>query len=338
MNKIGINKWKIFQIINAAFVGIVLLFVGHGFIQGIISLGSIFILSNYFSKLQGAIGSSTNILDQLIYYKSAISRMIPIYWEKVTAKHGIKSFPSAWDQITLDHAKFDYHNEERVDSALDDVSLNIQKLSKVSVVGKSGSGKSTLAKIFLGLYELDSGNYLIGPTNFYDLNHEEMTKNIALVLQDSEMFNLSLQDNITLMREFDQNLFNNAMNISQLNDLVKSLPNGLNTMIGEKGYRLSGGERQRIGIARAIYKDPQILVLDEATSSLDSKTESLILQAMETELTKKTLVMIVHRVTTLKNVDKIYVFDHGKIVEEGTYKGLSADPKSKFFELSQLKT
>jgi ABC-type multidrug transport system fused ATPase/permease subunit len=114
------------------------------------------------------------------------------------------------------------------------------------------------------------------------------------------------------------------------------LPDGVDTLIGEKGYRLSGGERQRIGIARAIYKDPQILVLDEATSSLDSKTETLIQQGLEEGLKKKTVISIAHRVSTLKNVDRIVVFDEGKIVEEGTFEELSKDSNAKFYEISNM--
>lgn len=338
MIKIGNNKWKVFQVVNAIFLAISLLVVGHSYLANIISIGSIFIFFNYFAKLQGSIGFSTELLENMISYKISIARMMPIYWEKSSLLQGTKEFPRTWKKISIHAGLFDYKDAGLKDSALYKINLTINKYEKVGIVGKSGSGKSTLAKVLLGLYQLKSGEYRLGNTNYYDISHEAVTQNISLVLQDSEMFNMTLRDNITLMREFDQKLFTDALVISQLEELIAHLPDGLDTLIGEKGYRLSGGERQRIGIARAIYKDPQILVLDEATSSLDTKTERLILEAMDKKLTKKTLIMIAHRVSTLKNVDKVYVFDGGKIVEEGSFAQLSQDPKSKFYELSQLKT
>ena len=338
MIKIGNNKWKVFQVVNAIFLAVSLLVVGQSYLANIISIGSIFIFFNYFAKLQGSIGFSTELLENMISYKISIARMMPIYWEKPSHLQGTKEFPQHWKKISIHAGLFDYKDVGLKDSALYKINLTINKYEKIGIVGRSGSGKSTLAKVLLGLYQLKSGEYRLGNTNYYDISHEAVTQNISLVLQDSEMFNMTLRDNITLMREFDQKLFTDAIAISQLEELITHLPDGLDTLIGEKGYRLSGGERQRIGIARAIYKDPQILVLDEATSSLDTKTERIILEAMDKKLTKKTLIMIAHRVSTLKNVDKVYVFDGGKIVEEGSFAELSQDLKSKFYELSRTTT
>lgn len=337
MIRVGINKWKVFQVVNALFLVIAFLSIGNNFITNTISLGSIFILYYYFSKLQGSVGFSTEILEKMISYKISIARMMPIYWEISVGKKGTETFPRKWSKITIKDGLFDYRDVNLEDSALNKIDLVIHKHEKVGIVGKSGSGKSTLAKILLGLYQLKSGEYRIGSKNYYDISHESITQNITLVLQDSEMFNMTLKENITLMRDYDQELFNDAISITQLEGLIAQLPDGLDTLIGEKGYRLSGGERQRIGIARAIYKDPQILVLDEATSSLDSKTEGLILDAMEKRLTRKTLIMIAHRVSTLKNVSTVYVFEKGKIVEKGEFAKLSTDKTTKFYSLSHAK-
>lgn len=333
--KLGTDKWKFFQVINALFLGGILLLSGHGFIEKVISLGSIFIFYNYFQKLSGAIGQSTQIFDQLISYKVSISRMMPIFWEKSTSREGTLNFPKNWTEIVIKDGGFSYSSSEdnKIIPALKEINLNIKKNQKIGIVGKSGSGKSTLAKIFLALYEFQEGKYKIGDVDTYDIKHSQLTKEIALVLQDSEMFNISLRENITLMREYDEKLFNDAVSISQLEDLIEKLPDGLDTLIGEKGYRLSGGERQRIGIARAIYKDSQVLVLDEATSSLDSKTEALIQEGFENNLSQKTIISIAHRISTLKNVDKIIVFENGKIVEEGKFKALSEDKNSLFYSL-----
>ncbi len=340
MTRLGTNKWTSFQILNGVVMGGILFLTGHNFVLNMISLGSVFIIFNYFQKLSNALGESTNLLDKLIRAKVSLARMMPIFWENEIKNEGTMDFPKHWDNISIVNASFNYEdkNESNVNKSemgLKEISLNIKKYEKIGVVGKSGSGKSTLAKLLLGLYEFDTGQFKIGNTDFYEIRHDDITNEIALVLQDSEMFNLSLLENITLMRVFDEKLFQRAISIAQLEELILRLPQGTETLIGEKGHKLSGGERQRIGIVRAIYKDPQILVLDEATSSLDSKTESLIQEAFEKNLEKKTVISIAHRVSTLKNVDKIIVFDGGKIVEEGTFESLVNNKNSKFFEVYQ---
>ncbi len=216
------------------------------------------------------------------------------------------------------------------------MTFSIPRYAKIGVVGKTGSGKSTLAKLLAGLYPLTSGKYMIDETSFYDLSHEEQTRHITLVLQETEIFNMSIRDNITLLREMDPKLLEKALTIAQLDDVIAKLPEGLDTLVGEKGYHLSGGECQRVGIARAICKDAPIMIFDEATSSLDSKTESLIQEALETQLTEKTLVIIAHRVSTLQKTERIYVFDAGEIVEQGTFVELSENRTSKFFELYNI--
>ncbi len=334
------NKWKFFQIVNALSIGGVLFLTGQNFISGAISLGSIFIIYNYFQKLNGAVSHYTDSIEKLIAAKVSIGRMMPIFWEDSLAGQGHLEFPKKWDSIRIDHAHFSYPSKaegpekaETTDFGVKDITITIDKFQKIGVVGKSGSGKSTLAKILLGLYSFGNGKFTIGDVNFQDIKHDEVTKEITLVLQDSEMFNLSLKENITLMRAFDAELFEKSILISQLKDVIEKLPDGIETLIGEKGYRLSGGERQRIGIARAIYKDPQILVLDEATSSLDSKTEALIQSAFEENLKKKTVISIAHRISTLKNVDKIIVFEGGRIVEEGKFDELAQNQNSHFYGL-----
>jgi len=331
------NKWKSFQVVNALALGGVVLLAGQNFVAGAISIGSIFIIYNYFQKLNGAVSKSTDVIDKLISTKVSIARMMPIFWEKPDVRQGTNEFPRNWDSIRLEYATFSYpkktindDNGKSVDVGINDVNLEIKRNEKVGIVGKSGSGKSTLVKILLGLHELTAGKYTIGNADFYSIRHDQMTANMALVLQDSEMFNLSLKENITLMREFNDDLFTRAVGIAQLTEVIEKLPDGVNTLIGEKGYRLSGGERQRIGIARAIYRDPNILILDEATSSLDTRTESQIQRAIEEKLQDKTVISIAHRISTLKNADRIVVFDKGTIVETGAFKELSSNPNSMF--------
>ncbi len=341
ITEIATTKWKTFQVFNAASMIVYMLMIGHGVISGVISIGAIFLYYTYLMKLAEAAGNSTDLFEQSIEYKSAFSRMMPLYLEDNSFKNGTTNFPENWESIEIKHGCFSYKKTDEKDKdsvfEIKDLNFKINKYEKVGIAGTSGGGKSTLAKLILGLYQLDHGEFTVQNTNFYDIKHEEITKNIAIVLQESEMFNLSLKENITLMRQVKPELLSTAIKISQLEDLINKLPEGLETQIGEKGYRISGGERQRIGIARAICKDPEIFVFDEATSALDNKTEYLIQEALEKELEKKTLIIIAHRITTLKNVDKIRIFSNGNIVEEGKFDELIKNPRSKFYEISQMK-
>lgn len=329
MIKLGTSKWKYFQIINGIFLGGIVFLSGYGYLNGTVTLGSIFVFFNYFQRLSVSTGQSTNILDRLVAHKTSISRMMPIFWEETTAIEGDLRFPNKWNEINIENGNFAFKEKK----ALEDINIKIEKSEKIGIVGESGSGKSTLAKLLLALYEFDSGIYKIGDTKATEIKHSELTKNVTLVLQDSEMFNLSLKENITLMRRYDDKLFKKAIEIAQIEDLINNLPEKENTLIGEKGYRLSGGERQRIGIARAIYKNPQILILDEATSSLDSRTEARIQEGLDNKLEEKTVITIAHRISTLKNSDRIIVLENGKIVEEGNFKKLEEDNKSFFYSL-----
>jgi ABC-type multidrug transport system fused ATPase/permease subunit len=336
ITKVGNNKWKFFNYCNFTFLALALLFIGHQFIHGAISIGSVFIFYTYFSRLQAATVAWTHIFDRLVSYKNAIARLMPMLDHEEGILSGNKSFPLNWKEIEIKEGSFHYSETplEGETAALESINLTIPRGQKLGIVGRSGSGKSTLAKLLVGLYHLDQGEYLIGKTEFSHIIHEEALGHIGLVLQDSEMFNLRFQDNITLMRTFDAERFAQAMEIAQLVPLLEDLPDGLETLIGEKGYRLSGGERQRIGVARAIYKNPDILILDEATSSLDTKTERLIQEGLDS-LSEKTVISIAHRISTLETTDLIIVMKDGSIVEEGSFKELLANKDSIFRDIHQ---
>lgn len=336
MHKLYNHLWKAFQGFNGISYGIFLFLVGHDVIGGHITPGALVIFYGYLQDLIGNAGDVLDMYETTLKSKSGVGRMMTIFWTKITTISGKKKMPKAWKAISLERVNFAYKKElPEARGAIKDLSISIPRGAKIGVVGKTGSGKSTLAKILVGLYPLASGAYTFGGTSFYDLTHEEQTKQITLVLQETEIFHFSLMDNITLMRETDLDMVERAIRITQLEEFVAKLPEGLNTLVGEKGYHLSGGERQRVGIARAICKDAPIIILDEATSSLDSKTEFLIQRALETELKDKTVISIAHRVSTLQKTDLIYVFDEGKIVEQGTFSELTSNKASKFYELYQ---
>ena len=302
--------WQTFQVFNAFAYGVFLFMAGFDVIAGVITVGSIVIFYGYIAQL---IGGATQILStysRLIQAKSGIARMMDILWADDARVDGTKTFPQTWDALTFRDIEFHY-NQDNGDDTIPDLhalTLTIPQASKIGIVGKTGCGKSTFTKLLMGLYPQSSGDYYIGDVTFSDIQHDEVGKHMSIVLQESEMFNLSLKENITLMRDVSDELLEKAIAIAHLSEVIEKLPDGLDTQIGEKGYHLSGGERQRIGIARAICREPQILIFDEATSALDSRTEKAIQRAIEEGLNDATLIFIAHRITTLENVDTIYVF------------------------------
>lgn len=328
------KKWRFFQIWNGLAYGVILFLIGHQVLAGAVSVGMILVLFNYFNRLQGSANDVNDISTVMVGFKVDLGRMMPIFENKSAIRSGNKSFPKDWDSISIGKGGFDYENKKAGIIGFD---LDIRRGSRIGIAGVSGSGKSTLVKILLGLYELKGGRFQIGQTDFYDISREEITENISVVLQETELFNLSFQENITMMRDFDAALFEKAIEIADLREVIARLPDGLATEIGERGYSLSGGERQRIGIARAIYKNSQVLVLDEATSSLDSKTEKNIVDRLFGEFGRdKTFVIVAHRLSTIRNADEIIVMKNGRISERGSFKELIKKEDSQLSELYRL--
>lgn len=333
----NIQKWRVYQIFNGVIASIFLLLIGRDVVLGMLSVGSILVVYSYVQQLTGRAGDILDLYEQIITAKSSIGRMMSIIDSQEIPQGGTHTFPKNWDRISLQNINFSYskpqEQSKNIIGGLKNLSIEFIRNQKIGIVGKTGSGKSTIAKILLGLYPLESGNYQIGARQFSDISHASLTKNMAIVLQDSEMFNMNVRENITLLRDIPEDVLLKSIKTAQLESVIAKLPQGLETIIGEKGYHLSGGERQRVGIARAICQDPEIIIFDEATSSLDSQTEEKIQMALEKELRKKTLIFIAHRISTLKNADIIYVFEDGEIKESGTYEKLIQDKKSLFNKL-----
>ena len=223
---------------------------------------------------------------------------------------------------------------------LQHVNLNIKKGQTIALVGNSGGGKSTFVSLLPRFYDVTKGQILIDGRDIRDYTLKSLRDNIAIVFQDNFLFSGTIRDNILLGREnaTDEQL-QHAVEMAFVNDFIKKLPQGLDTDIGERGALLSGGQRQRIAIARAFIKDAPIVILDEATSALDNKSEAVVQKAIENLMKDRTVIVIAHRLSTVRHADKIVVINYGKIVESGTHEELLQQNESIYASLykAQLK-
>ena len=250
-----------------------------------------------------------------------IERMFGLL-DKVPA---IQNTPQASDivptkgELSFNHICFNY--DER--PILKDVSFTIPAGKKVAVVGESGAGKSTLIKLLFRFYDVDNGSVTIDGQDIKQLTQQALRQSIAIVPQDTVLFNDTIYNNILYGRpSASDDELREAVKLANLTDFIESLPNQWQTKVGERGLKLSGGEKQRVSIARAILKSAPILVFDEATSSLDSKSEQAILTALKIAEKGHTSLVVAHRLSTIIDADKIVVLSQGKIAEQGTHQDL----------------
>jgi ABC-type multidrug transport system fused ATPase/permease subunit len=237
------------------------------------------------------------------------------------------------ESIVFDRVRLDYENRPRV---LDDVSLRIRRGERLGIVGASGSGKTSLANLIPRLYDPTEGRILIDGTDLREFSLEFLRRRIGLLSQDVFVFNTSVLENIRLGRpDSTEEEIVAAARLAYAHDFIAALPDGYGTIIGDQGAKLSGGQRQRINIAQVFLRQPEVLVLDEATSALDSESEALVQDAIERLSRDRTVVLVAHRLSTLRAVDRLVVLDSGKIVEEGTWEGLrrSGGPFARMLEM-----
>lgn len=211
------------------------------------------------------------------------------------------------------------------DKVLKDFSLTVKKGETVALVGQSGSGKSTIANLLTRFYDVDSGEILLDGTDLRDLDMQSLRGLIGLVTQDSILFNDTIKANVSLGKPnaTDEDVIE-ALKVANAYEFVKDLPEGIMTNIGDSGNKLSGGQKQRLSIARAVLKNPPIMILDEATSALDTESERLVQQALENMMQNRTSVVIAHRLSTIQKADRIVVMQKGRIMEQGTHEELIA--------------
>ena len=307
-----------------AFIGVCLLWIGgHDVLvaQSMNSEDFIRFILILFSVL-GPIRNLSNVSVELQKGFASADRVFEVLDTSVS----IKSKPNATtiselnDQISFDNVSFNYDGNDRV---LKDVSFNMKKGTVTALIGSSGAGKSTIADLIPRFYDVVDGSVMIDGTDIRDIEINSLRRMMGIVSQETILFNDTIKSNIKygLQSVSDQRLEEAAKNANAL-DFIKEQPEGFETMIGEKGVRLSGGQRQRIAIARGILKNPPLLILDEATSSLDTESEHLVQTAIDNLMAERTVLVIAHRLTTVENADSILVMDSGQIVASGTHQEL----------------
>ncbi len=224
------------------------------------------------------------------------------------------------DGIIFDNVSFEYNKETK---ALKNINLKIRKGETLAIVGNSGGGKSTLANLIPRFYDVTEGAIKFDNTDIRDFNLDELRNNISFVFQDNFLFTGTIKENILLAKEDANEIdLTDAIEASHLSDVINALPNGIETILGERGLTLSGGQRQRVAIARAMIRNTPIIILDEATSALDNESEDIVQKALDNLIENKTVIVIAHRLSTIKNADRIAVINNGELVELGTHNEL----------------
>ncbi|MEM7400363.1 MAG: ABC transporter ATP-binding protein/permease [Pseudomonadota bacterium] len=303
-------------------VTIIMIFAADGVTDGSMTLGDLVLVNALMLQLFVPLNTLGIVYRQITYSLADMDMLVKLL-EKDTE---IKDSENATQlnvtaaQIEFDHVSFSYNQDREI---LKDVSFTIPSGHKVAVVGASGAGKSTIARLLFRFYDVSEGAVRIDGQDVRECTQQSLHENIAVVPQDTVLFNESIYFNIQYARpDAGKEEIEQAARLANIHDFIEQLPQQYETVVGERGLKLSGGEKQRIAIARAVLKKPRIVIFDEATSSLDSQSESMILNAMK-EVTKGvTTLVIAHRLSTIVDADSIYVFDQGRVVETGNHRDL----------------
>lgn len=289
--------------------------------------GAIAGLGNFYTELLGAIGATERVRD-ILNEKGEVEVDMNVKTQVPTKK--------LVGHIRFEDVHFSYPTRSDV-QVLNGIDFAVEPGQKVALVGPSGAGKSTIVQLLLKFYHVTEGDILVDGQSIYDLDTTAYRKNIAIVPQEVLLFGGTIRENILYGKPdaTEEELLAAAEKANAL-EFINSFPEGMDTLVGERGVKLSGGQRQRIAIARAILKNPAILLLDEATSSLDAESERVVQDALDKLMEGRTSIIIAHRLATVRNVDCIYVIEKGRIVESGTHDELSAIEDGIYNSLARL--
>lgn len=286
-------------------------------IQGNITLGMMLSVQYIIGQLNSPLLGLIDFVKQAQDAKISIERISEIENKEVEdSQENILNEESIKGNITIDNVSFRYRGSERY--VFQNLNLDIPYNKVTAIVGSSGSGKTTLLKMLLKFYQPNEGKIIVNKTNIINISHKTWRENCGVVMQEGFVFNDTIANNIGLGDDvIDREKLSRAVDISMSKNFIEELPMSYNTKIGDEGVGLSGGQKQRLFIARAVYKSPKFIFFDEATSSLDANNEKRIMENLNSFFIGRTVVVIAHRLSTVKNADKIIVLDQGKVVEEG---------------------
>jgi ABC-type multidrug transport system fused ATPase/permease subunit len=307
--------------------------------SGELATGELFSFVIYSMFIGGTIGGMADVFARVQKFIGATEDLLEIFNEPVEEVAEIASLPP--DQVLHGSIRFDnlsFSYPTRTDQeVLTNISVAIKPDTLVALVGPSGAGKSTFVSLLLRLYEPTSGHILFDEKSNQSIPVTALRSQMAIVPQDIFLFGGTIRENIAYGKTGSTDeMIENAARKANAWDFISQFPEGLETLVGERGTQLSGGQRQRIAIARAVLKDPKILILDEATSSLDSESERLVQDALEKLMKGRTSIVIAHRLSTIRQADTILVLNNGKIIEQGTHEQLLMVKDGLYRNLSEL--
>lgn len=295
--------------------------LGHSIIGEPLTLGELTQIMSYIGYIYGPLRWMTSLPRSIANAVTSMAKLNEILDEEPDIRDKTDAVtPEIEGNISFVNATFGYKSYEPV---LKNITLDIKKGEMVGIVGHSGVGKSTMINLIMRLYDLNSGKLLIDGVDIKDISKETLCRSIGTVFQETFLFAGSIYDNIVYAKpEATPEEVFAAAKIANAHEFIIKLPDAYNTVVGENGYSLSGGERQRVAIARAILRDPKILILDEATASLDTETESKIQEALQRLIKGRTTIAIAHRLSTLRHADRLIVLEKGKLAEQGSHEEL----------------
>lgn len=288
-----------------------------------LSIGMMFAIFGYLWFMLTPVQEMLNMQYAFYAANAALGRINRLLDLKEEPRYPALENPFA-DRHTVSLTLRDIHFRYDEEAILNGINLHVKPGEKVAIVGASGGGKSTLVQVILGMYTPTQGEILINEVPIQRIGLECLREHVATVLQHPALFNDSVRQNLTLGREHTDEQLWDALRIAQLDQTVAAMSDGLETMVGRQGVRLSGGQRQRLAIARMVLSDPSVVILDEATSALDAETEFRLHEALEAFLSKRTTLVIAHRLSAVKQADRACVFEDGRIIEEGQHHDLLA--------------
>lgn len=329
----GSVGWAIFQIFQVVCLG----FTGFLAIKGTVMPGDITLYQSYFATIVSQVSSLMSLIPTIAKGIESVNSIGEVLLEDdIEQNEGKEIIKDIYGEFDFKDVTFRYNNIDR--PVLHNLNLHVDKGETIALVGESGAGKSTILNLVIGFNQVNSGEVLIDGHNMKDINLRSYRKHLAVVPQTSILFSGTIRDNITYgVDNVDEATLDEIVKAANLTDLINSLPDGLDTMVGEHGGKLSGGQRQRISIARALIRNPKVIVLDEATSALDSISEKLIQEALNNLTKDRTTFIVAHRLSTIKDADKIAVIADGHCVEYGTYDELM-NLKGEFYQMKKIQS